>query len=54
MDAILIIGLLLLDQPGIGFMNQRRGLESMAWAFIPQMSVGYFAQFGLNQWNELI
>jgi hypothetical protein len=42
MHTIAVIGLFLLDQAGVGFVDQGGGLERVSGALIAQMSVGDF------------
>jgi hypothetical protein len=54
MHPIALIGLFLLDQPGVGFVDQGRGLKRMAGPFAAQMAVSDFTQFGLDQRNQIV
>jgi len=54
MNAVTVIGLFLLHQAGISFVNERGGLQGVAGAFIPEVAVGDFAKLAVDEWNEMI
>ena len=54
MLAILEFGLFARDQPKIGLMDQRCGLEGLAGRLLGHFHSGDAAELIVNQWDELI
>src|SRR5215831_4417390 len=51
--ATLPAGLFLLDESQVGFVYQRRRLQSVIRALLPQLTRGYHAQLLVNQRKEI-
>ena len=52
MGAVLPGDLLRINQPEVGLVDQRRGLQGVSGAFLPHKTFGNAAQFGVHEWNE--
>ena len=54
MSAVLPLHVLLIYQPQVGFIDQRRGLQSVAGAFAAHVTAGELSQLGVDQRQQLI
>ena len=52
--AIPVLGLVAAHQAHVGLMHQRGGLEGLAWFLLGQLLGGEFAQFIVDQRQELL
>ncbi len=41
-----------INQPQVGFVDQRRGLQSMAWTFAAHIGLGQAMQFLVNERSQ--
>jgi hypothetical protein len=49
-----VLGLVHLHQPQVGFMHERRGLQSLSWPFLSQLLGRQPAQLVVNQRQQLL
>jgi hypothetical protein len=54
MASAAVIRLPLANQPGVGFVDQRRGLKRMPWPFVTQLIAGKPAQLGVDRGQKVI
>ena len=54
MCAVLPLDIFPIDQPHVGFVYQRSGLEDVAGALRGHVAAGYSVQFRVDQWGELL
>src|SRR5712692_1581733 len=54
MGAAAVVRLVLLYQPGVGFVNQSRRLQRVAGTLVAQVAPRELLQLGVKQWDETI